>query len=124
MKTIHACDLSVMDTPGTNDFQNELSDYDIAKMKHSSINQAFSEPSKGVACIAQTIMIDKGGRLKQTSIDNLAKTFHSLTYSYPGYKKKEHGGPMIAIIFTNFSKNHEEDDDPMIPGVESSTFVE
>ena len=26
--------LSIMDSPGTNDFQNELSDYDIAKMKH------------------------------------------------------------------------------------------
>ena len=67
-------------------------------------------------------MIDKGGRLKQTSIDNLAKTFHSLTYSHPDFDFMKHGGPMIAIIFTNFSKNFEESDDPMIPGVEAATY--
>lgn len=68
-------------------------------------------------------MIDAGGRLKQTSVDNLAKTFHSLTYSYPNYNREKHGGPMIAIIFTNFSKQYEDDDDIMIEGVESSTSV-
>ena len=52
VKTVHACDLSVMDTPGTNDFQNELSDYEIAKMKYQSLNSAFSKPEKGVSCIA------------------------------------------------------------------------
>ena len=67
-------------------------------------------------------MIDQGGRLKQTSIDSLAKTFHSLTYSHPDYDSSTHGGPMIAIIFTNFSKNYEEEDDPMIPGVEASAY--
>ena len=41
-----------MDTPGTNDFQNELSDYDIAKMKHISMNTEFSDSSKGVSFIA------------------------------------------------------------------------
>ena len=123
VKTIHANDLSIMDTPGTNDFQNELSDYDIAKMKHISMNTEFSNAVKGVSCIAQTIMIDSGGRLKQTSVDNLAKTFHSLTYSFPSYDRQKHGGPMIAIIFTNFSKQYEDDDDIMIEGVESSTSI-
>ena len=30
---------------------------------------------------------------------------------------------MIAIVFTNFSKNFEEDDDPMIPGVEAISYL-
>ena len=111
-----------MDTPGTNDFQNELSDYDIAKMKHCSLNNSFSDPTKGVSCITQCIMIDGGGRLKGTSVDNMANTFHSLTYSHPLYDPRKDGGPMICIIFTKFSKNYDEEDNIMIPGVESSAF--
>ena len=40
-----------MDTPGTNDFQNELSDYDIGTMKHQALNSELSKSYKGVACI-------------------------------------------------------------------------
>ena len=34
-------------------------------------------------------MIDAGGRIKQTSIESMARTFHSLTYSYPEYDPME-----------------------------------
>ena len=67
-------------------------------------------------------MIDGGGRLKGTSIDSMANTFHSLTYSSPSYDPLKHGGPSINIVFTKFSRFHDEEDDIMIPGVESSAF--
>ena len=34
-----------MDTPGTNDFQSEMSDYDVGIMKHQAMNSNFSNPS-------------------------------------------------------------------------------
>lgn len=76
-------ELTVMDTPGTNDIKSELSDYDINKMKHEALAMVFADPQKGVSCITQCIMIDAGGRIKETAIESMARTFHSLTYSYP-----------------------------------------
>ena len=63
-------------------------------------------------------MVDDGGRLKETSIESMAKTFHSLTYSFPGYNPQM-GGPRLNILFSKLSRFHDEPDDIMIEGLES-----
>jgi hypothetical protein len=50
------------------------------------------------------VMIDSGGRLKQTCIEHVANIFHSLTYMYPEFELSKSNGPRINIVFTNFSK--------------------
>lgn len=64
-------------------------------------------------------MIDDGGRIKETSIESMARTLYSLTYSYPSYNPHLSEGPRINIMFTNFSRFHDIPDDIMIPGLES-----
>ena len=93
-----------MDTPGTNDIPTELSDYEILKMKNNSLAAQFQDKNKGVSAIVQCIMIDAGGRIKQTSIESMARTFHSLTYSNSDFNPMEQQGPRISVVFTNFSR--------------------
>lgn len=69
-------------------------------------------------------MIDAGGRIKQTSIESMARTFHSLTYSYPDYNPMESEGPRLSVVFTNFSRYHDIHDGIMIPGIESISRYE
>ena len=64
-------------------------------------------------------MIDDGGRIKETSIESMARTMHSLTYSYPNFNPRTSEGPRLNIVFTNFSRYHDIPDDIMIPGLES-----
>lgn len=64
-----------MDTPGTNDIQTELSDYTILKMKNENLSAQFQDKHRGVSAIVQCIMIDAGGRIKDTSVDSMARTF-------------------------------------------------
>lgn len=111
-------DFTLIDTPGTNDFQSELSDYEIQKMKHESLGQFFGEASKGISTILQCISIDAGGRLKETSYESMAGTLHSLMYSFPDYDE-EKGGPQLCVILTKFSRYAEDIDDIMIDGLES-----
>ena len=115
-------DIKVIDTPGTNDFSEELSDYDIQKMKHRFLNQLFADKNKGVSCVLQCVMLDSGGRLKQTSIDSMIRTLHSLTYSYPSYSPEAHGGPILNVVFTGFSQLYGEEDISGIPGHKSEAI--
>jgi hypothetical protein len=119
VKTQRAGNLILMDTPGTNDFQSELSDYSIQKMKHQSLAKIFKNENKGVSCITQCIMVDDGGRLKETSIESMAKTFHSLTYSFPDYDPIQMGGPRLNVLFSKLSRFYDEPDNIMIEGLES-----
>ena len=64
-------------------------------------------------------MIDAGGRIKQTSIESMARTFHSLTYSYPDYNPMESEGPRLSVVFTNFSRYHDTHDGNNKPGFQS-----
>lgn len=66
-------------------------------------------------------MIDEGGRLKETSVDSMARTFHSLTYSYPDFEPMRDGGPRINVVFTKLSRYTKEPDDIMIPGLLSES---
>jgi len=70
----------------------------------------------------QCIMLDAGGRIKQTSIESMAKTFHSLTYSYPTYGLQEYNGPRICVLFTNVSKYNFQEDDIGPEGAESESL--
>ena len=54
----------------------------------------------------------------------MARTFHSLTYSYPDYDPMESEGPRICVVFTNFSRFQEVQDNIMIPGIESVSKYE
>lgn len=119
-----AAELTLMDTPGTNDIQTELSDYDILKMKNENLAAQFQDPERGVSAIVQCVMIDAGGRIKQTSIESMARTFHSLTYSHPDFNPMESEGPRLSVVFTNFSRFHEVQDNIMIPGIESVSKYE
>lgn len=117
VKTVPIGDLSVMDTPGTNDIENELSDLEIGIMKHQNMNENFSDSTRGLSCIIETIMLDGGCRLNQSKITPLIKMLNSLTYSYPGYDPITNPGPRIVIIFTNQSRNYSEDDDIGVEGI-------
>lgn len=64
-------------------------------------------------------MIDAGGRIKETSIESMARTFQSLTYSYIDYLPNKNKGPRLGVVFTNFSRFKEDADDIMINGLES-----
>jgi len=63
-------------------------------------------------------MIDSGGRIKETSIESMAKTLHSLTYTDPDFDPSIMSGPRINILFTNFSRYEVKSDDIGIPGLD------
>jgi hypothetical protein len=88
-------------------------------MKHQSLGKIFKNENKGVSCITQCIMVDDGGRLKETSIESMAKTFHSLTYSFPEYDPTQMGGPRLNVLFSKLSRFYDEPDNIMIEGLES-----
>jgi len=64
-------------------------------------------------------MIDSGGRIKETSIESMAKTLHSLTYTNEDFDPTTMRGPRINILFTNFSRFEVKTDDIGIPGLQS-----
>lgn len=64
-------------------------------------------------------MIDAGGRIKETSIESMARTLHSLTYSDPEFDPTEMGGPRLSILFTNFSRYEVRSDNCGIPGLDA-----
>ena len=68
-------------------------------------------------------MIDAGGRIKQTSIESMARTFHSLTYSYPDYNPMESEGPRLSVVFTNFSRFQDIHDGNINPGISRDETV-
>ena len=67
-------------------------------------------------------MVDEGGRLKNSAVANMAKTMHSLTYSFPSYIPKQHKGPSLFVVFTNISRYTEAENDIQIPGIRSSNL--
>ena len=69
-------------------------------------------------------MVDDGGRLKETSIESMAKTLHSLTYSFPEYDPEYFGGPRLNVLFTKMSRFHKEVDDIMIDGLKSQNHYD
>lgn len=69
-------------------------------------------------------MVDNGGRLKETSVESMAKTFHSLTFSFPEYDPVKNGGPRLNILFTKLSRFHDDPDDIMIDGLECQNKYE
>ena len=48
----------------------------------------------------------------------MAKTLHSLTYSFPTFDPIKDGGPRLNVLFTKMSKNIEDPDDIGIEGLE------
>mmetsp|Transcript_15319 Transcript_15319/g.23583 ORF Transcript_15319/g.23583 Transcript_15319/m.23583 type:complete len:158 (-) Transcript_15319:806-1279(-) len=108
--------LILIDTPGTNDIKTELSDEKIQKIKHLALAPFFSDPNQGVSGIVQCIMIDAGGRLKNTSVESMSRTLHSLTFSNPKFSPLFHKGPRLNVVFTNYSRFNHGDESIMIPG--------
>ena len=47
----------------------------------------------------------------------MARTLHSLTYSFPEYDPIENGGPRLNVFFSKMSRFTHEDDNIMIPGM-------
>ena len=90
-------------------------------MKHEALGKYLLDENEGISSIVQCIMINEGGRLTESNIESMAKTFHSLTYSFPEYNALEHGGPRLNVILTAQSKFFQEDDDIGIDGFESET---
>ena len=88
-------------------------------MKHEKLTEYLKDDREGISSIVQCIMINEGGRLTESNIESMAKTFHSLTYSFPEYNALEQGGPRLNVIFTAKSKFFQDDDDIGIPGYES-----
>ena len=48
----------------------------------------------------------------------MARTFHSLTFSFPDYDPIENGGPRLNVFFSKLSRFIHEDDNIMIPGID------
>jgi len=61
-------------------------------------------------------MIDAGGRIKETSVESMARTLHSLTFTDAEFDPTL-GGPRISILFTNFSRYEGRSDSCGIPGI-------
>lgn len=51
VKTQRVGKIIIMDTPGTNDFQSELSDAQIQYMKNNALGEIFENSEEGVSCI-------------------------------------------------------------------------
>ena len=117
VKTEQINDLFVMDTPGTNDHEAELGDNKIMNMKNQAWSNRLHDKTKGMSCITQCIMVDAGGRIKETSVKSMARTLHSLTYSFPEYDPLANVGPRLNLVFTKESKFVQEEDNIMIPGL-------
>lgn len=66
-------------------------------------------------------MVDDGGRLKETSMESMARTLHALTYSFPEYDPQTDGGPRLNVFFSKLSKFIHEEDDIMIDGLHSES---
>ena len=49
----------------------------------------------------------------------MARTLHSLTYSFPQYDPIENGGPRLNVFFSKLSRFNHEEDNIMIPGIEA-----
>ena len=68
-------------------------------------------------------MIPKHGRLKDEDIVGMARSFHSLTFSYHDFDPMVQRGPRLNVIFTNFSRFQNESDDIQIPGAVSYSIL-
>jgi len=66
-------------------------------------------------------MVDAGGRIKNTAIESMCKTLHSLTLSNPENKNLI-SGPKLCVIFTNLSKFTADSDDIGPPDAESENL--
>lgn len=106
----------VVDTPGVNDLQNALTDNIIYKMQYDTMGELLRNSKQGVSAIVQCVMIGNNNRVKGSSLDILFKTMHSLTYTHPDYDPLKNEGPRICVIFTDFSKSKDLEDDICIEG--------
>jgi hypothetical protein len=107
----------VIDTPGTNDFSLAQSDYSIEIDKQRHMNLLFSNPDEGLSTIVHCIKLDVDFKFDDQTVEKVANTLHSLTYTMPNYNLGDGifnnvygdpAGPRVFILFTHHSRHVED----------------
>ena len=94
--------LTLIDTPGTNDPDKKRTDVNIQIEFINTIRTTLLNKEIGINTFTQCIMPDAGGRIRRTSIDSMCNILLSLSSFYEDADLYTH--PRMCVVFNNVSK--------------------
>ncbi len=79
VKLVKTGNMTLIDTPGTNDPDKKRTDQQIQMELMNTIRSLLMTPNQGINTIVQCIMPDAGGRIKKSALDAMCIMLVSLT---------------------------------------------
>ena len=102
VKVIKTGNLTLIDSPGTNDPDKKRTDQQISVELVNTIRTILTSANQGINTVVQCIMPDAGGRIKRSSIQSMVSMLLILTSIYEKQNPDNH--PRLCVIFNNVSK--------------------
>ena len=103
VKIVKTGNLTLIDTPGTNDPDKKRKDEQIQTEFINTIQANLTSQHHGISTFTQTIMPDAGGRIRRSSIDSMCMLLLSLCSMYKNADIRKH--PRMCVVFNNVSKH-------------------
>ena len=72
----------LIDTPGTNDADEELSDVKIQVMIINALHPIICENQEGITTFVNCVQPDNSGRIRETAIQSMCRMLLSLNFFY------------------------------------------
>ena len=95
--------MTLIDTPGTNDPDKIRPDRQIQNELINTIRYRLVSEFGGISSFTQCVMPNAAGRIKSSSIESMASIILSLTILYVDADPIKH--PRMYVIFNDVSKN-------------------
>ena len=102
VKVIKTGNLTLIDSPGSNDPDKKRTDVQIGIELVNTISAILKSRQQGINTITQCIMPDAGGRIKRSAITSMVSMLLVLTSIYEDSNPDMH--PRLCVIFNNVSK--------------------
>ena len=104
VKVVQTGNLTLVDSPGTNDPNRKRTDQQIQIELFNTIRNMLKSQYDGINVFVQCIMPDAGGRIKRSAIESMCTMLLSLTslYEIEDFDPKKH--PRMCVVFNNVSK--------------------
>ena len=103
VKVDQSGNMTLIDTPGTNDPDKKRTDSQIQLELMNTIRALLRETTEGINTFTQCILPDAAGRIKRSAIQSMCTMLLSLTSLYEDADMKNQ--PRLCVIFNNVSKN-------------------
>ncbi|KRX09105.1 P-loop containing nucleoside triphosphate hydrolase [Pseudocohnilembus persalinus] len=106
MKQIYYHQLQIIDSPGSNDPNKQLTDAKISEMTCEHLSKIIYE--EGLTGIIQCVMLNRSTEIQKCFLKNMSQILLSLTLSYPESDNTK--CPRINVVFTGvtFTKHLDE----------------